>query len=156
IGYVFYAAVGYFAIVPVIIGTLFPKIPWAVRIPILTFYAITSVFFLFMATGRLFVVMPWATMAFGLMFLSNWPSKSKVILTLVLGVVFPLVLAIGDAARGLRRASDATFGERWNVLTGWEQIFSRGSFVDQTMGRLFSTGGHSLITLTPQDIPYMD
>jgi hypothetical protein len=95
-------------------------------------------------------------MAFGLLFLSNWSSKRKVMLTLVIGVVFPLVLTIGEAARGLRRASDATVGERWNVLTGWEQIFSRGSFFDQTMSRLFSTGGHSLITMTPQDIPYID
>jgi hypothetical protein len=156
VGYLLNGGYQYFAVAPVILGVMYPRMPLAMRNLLFAFFGITSMFHLWQGAGRGFAVLPWATAAFGLLFLSNWPARRKMIVLLVIAVVFPLVIMVGEATRSFRRKPGATAAERWETLTGWNEMFTKGSSLDQTMGRLFCTGGHALITLTPQDIPYMD
>ena len=102
------------------------------------------------------MLVPWVMIVFGLLLFSEWPARRKAILALVCVIAFPFLIVLGEVTRGFAKGNLESIGERTELMSHWQEFFSQNSVFGQTMGRLFSTGGHSIITMTPQEVPYLD
>ncbi len=152
-GYLLSGIMNYCFAMPMLIGVMFPKVPRLVKTVIITFFAVTTPVYL-LYHSRLYLVGPWIMMAFGLLFFSEWPQRKKAALVLSILILFPLALMIGEATRNVRQGQ--SLEHRKELLTQWQNILARNSFIGSTMGRFFSTGGHALITLSPEQVEYLD
>lgn len=152
-GYLLAGTFNYLFAIPMIIGVLFPKIPKAVKTVALTFFAVTSPVYL-LYHSRLNLIGPWVMMAVGLLLFSEWPQRKKITLLVSSLFILPFLLIIGEVTRGVRPG--LTLQERTQALGQWQGFLQQSSFFGSTMGRFFSTGGHSIITLSPEEIPYFE
>lgn len=154
LGYVLAGLFNYLFAIPIIFGVLFPKIPKTAKIGVLTFFGVTSPAYL-LYHSRLNLVGPWVMMAFGLLLFSEWPRRKKITLALVSLFAFPLLMIIGEVTRGMK--ASVSMQERTETMGGrWQDVFANSSFIGSTMSRFFSTGGHSIITMSPEEVPYLE
>ncbi len=154
LGYLLSGMFNYLYAVPLVIGVLYPKIPRTVRIAVLTFFAVTSPVYL-LYHSRFNLLVPWVMMAAGILFFSEWPPRKKMTLLLVILIAFPLMIVIGEVTRGGGNQNQS-LERRKELLANWKEFLSQNSALSQTMSRFFSTGGHSIITLSPEQVEYLE
>ncbi len=92
------------------------------------------------------------------LFMSDISPKSKLRIFLVILVLVPIYLVVGNTTRDLLKSVGyEDFGARIQALrSGWREQLKAGSPLDATFGRGFYTGGHSIIAYTPEQYPYRD
>jgi hypothetical protein len=152
--YFFGGAFHYLYALPLLIGVLFPNVPWAVRIVVFSFFGVLSAISILYG-GRFYVLVPWVMMLLGLLFFSEWPQRRKVTLLLVAGVLLPVILVVGDTVRSMSKTKNLTSEERQELISNWGRWLGADSILGRVMGRTFSTGGHQLITRTPEHVDFV-
>ena len=154
-GYLMSGLFNYLFAVPFIIGVLYPKISRSVRFFILAFFALSSPVYL-LYHSRFNMLVPWVMIVFGLLLFGEWPARKKAILAITCVAVFPFLILLGEVTRSASTSNAQTLEEKAEILGRWQEFFSQNSMLGQTMGRLFSTGGHSIITMTPEEVDYLE
>ncbi|MFO0840237.1 MAG: hypothetical protein U1D55_17145 [Phycisphaerae bacterium] len=140
-----------------VVGALLRQLPVRTILITMVFLAFCGVFYA-LGNARGMALLPFSLFVFGLLFHSTLTPRMKFNLVVAAAVSLPLYLAIADSTRRLLG------GIGFENLERRAEALSRGvtEFLDvnsvfvRSLGRLFSTGGHSIITLTPESRPYMD
>lgn len=142
---------------PFIIGALFPRIPIAIRGVFLGFLIVVGLFYL-VAGARTWALLPFVLMVAGLLFCAAYPQRIKLLVILAFVVGFPIAVVFGETTQALTQTKGfERFEERQAQLQGtWRQNLAQGSTIGRTFGRTFSTGGHSIVTLTPESYDYLE
>ena len=114
--------------------------------------------FIFAAAGkRVFGLYPVFFISIGLFFLSSLSAKKKLSLFGIVLAGFLLYMLLGMAGRRHGERTGFThFGQRIGQLFDPSTWGEGPGVVTNTMTRLFMTGGHSIITRTPEEVPYFE
>lgn len=114
--------------------------------------------FFFAASGkRSLGLYPIIFLSAGLFFLSGISGKKKLSLfgILLVGILLYMIVGMAGRRHG-ERSGFSDFGRRIAQLFDprvWSEAPETGT---NTMTRLFMMGGHSIITRTPEEVPYFD
>jgi MFS family permease len=138
-----------------IVGALIKRLP--VIFIILGIGALgVSVLFYTIGNARGMAMFPVILLLIGLLFFSGISRKTKVILVICAILFFPTYIVIANTTRVLLRTIGFAEGisYRFQVLKEWRAAKPETSATSFTLGRLFFTGGHSIISRTPSEHPY--
>ena len=138
-----------------IVGALIKRLP--VILIILGVAALgAAVFFYTIGNARGFALFPVALFFVGLLFFSDISRKTKIILVICVILFFPTYVVIANTTRVLLGTVGFEEGVayRFKTLKQWREAKSERSAASFTFGRLFFTGGHSIISRTPSEHPY--
>ena len=75
---------------------------------------------------------------------------------LAFAIGFPLAIIIGETTRTVGHGRSDTTQERLEAFGHWQENLAQGAFLGRTVDRLFSVGGHTLITLSPERVEFLD
>jgi hypothetical protein len=115
------------------------------------------ILFYTLGNARGLAARPFAMFIFGILFFSEIKPNKKIIILIVIAVFIPSYMVIGNVTRTLTKSVGfENLGERWNALKQWRSATKGASPIAETLGRLFFTGGHSIITRTPAEYPFME
>lgn len=93
----------------------------------------------------------------GVLFLSTLKQKTKLSILLMGTIGMPILLVIGNTTRTLLgNVGKADISARLHAMGEWNEVLRESSVILSTFGRLFSTGGHAIITDSPERVPFMD
>jgi hypothetical protein len=145
----------YTACVPLILGIHYRRMSKQFKI-ILVGYFLLMLFFFALANARRYALVPMLAFLLGIFFLSTVSNRTKIILILIMLFVFPAYMVIGNTVRYI-------FGEvgfedlayRAQVLKEWKYVAEQVSWADSVFGRFFFTGGHAVVTRTPEEVPFL-
>ncbi|TWT40900.1 hypothetical protein RAS1_35860 [Phycisphaerae bacterium RAS1] len=139
-----------------VIGATFPFLVFGVRATAIA-YLLLSGFFYTLGNAREFAVLPLGMLLGGLLFVSRLSKRWKLIVVTGVALAFPVYLVVGETTRAmLGTVGFKNLERRAETLGRWQEMFSKGGGVTRAFGRLFNTGGHSLITLMPESYPYLE
>lgn len=142
--------------VPLMVGVLFPIVPVVLRVLFLLFLGGIGFFFL-LANARGLAMLPVAMFTFGLLFVSSMSQRWKAGLLGIVLLAFPLLLVVGETTRALLgRGGFEHLEYRLETMDRWQEVMGQGSVIARTFGRMFFTGGHSIITITPDSMEYLE
>lgn len=137
-------------------GALIGRLSRAVKICLALFLP-GMVFFYTLGNARAMAVLPCIMFLIGVLFFSHIKARTK--LVILGGIVFllPMYLVVGNATRELTGSIGfRDLGKRWEALQRWEEVAERTPAAAAALGRFFFTGGHSIITRTPEERPFLD
>ena len=157
IGYVVYGLFRYTHALPLVAGAAWADLPRRHRSFIIAVLAANLVVNT-VTNARYYAFVPVAFFAAGVMFLSAVSlSRKYVALFGMLGVV-AVALVLGDTGRrlgvGLWRGGVEDLRLRYEVITQKSDEVLDVRWGDQIFGRLFTLGGHQIITLMPQVLAF--
>lgn len=113
-------------------------------------------FFYTLGNARGFVTVPLALFFFGLIFFSHLSNKTKIMIIVTGMILLPIYVLIGNTTRTvLGEIGFRDLGARWEALKQWREVSEGKSALAATFGRMFFTGGHSIITQTPETYSYL-
>lgn len=119
------------------------------------FLALATLFF-FVGNARGQAARPVVLIVGGLLFLSAVKGRTKMLMMATIAIGGPILLVIGNTTRELMGSGGfSNFSARLQALANWKEVLGESSVVIRTFGRLFSTGGHAIITSSPERVPYM-
>jgi hypothetical protein len=139
-----------------VLGVFFSRMPMGMRglvliilMFVLGFYAI--------ANARSQAIQPVVFMLAGMLFVSRMNPRVKNLLVIGFMVFFPVFMVVGNTTRHLlnRAGGYENIGQRIEAMGRWEESLRKQPVMFSTITRLFSTGGHSLITKTPEPVYYL-
>jgi hypothetical protein len=137
-----------------IAGAMIKRIPVIFRFIIIAFLC-AAIFFYTLGNARGMAVFTVAMFIFGILFISDLSRKIKVFLIAGLIVGFPTFILISNTTRALTgRQGFEDLGYSLKILKEWRYVAERRPATAMFLGRMFSTGGHSIITRTPSEVPY--
>ncbi|KPJ66595.1 MAG: hypothetical protein AMJ43_07715 [Coxiella sp. DG_40] len=114
------------------------------------------VFFFTLANRRRYAITPIFSFLLGYFFLSRARSRTKLLFVLILLLGFPTYMIIGNTVRYfVGKAGYEDFGRSMHALKGWRYAAKEAEWADAVFTRLFFSGGHAIITETPERIPYV-
>ena len=114
------------------------------------------VFFYTLGNARGMALLPSAMFLFGVLFFSSLRQSVKFTVLAAVLFVFPLYVVIGNTTRMLTTSIGfKDLEKRWEALQRWDEVTQKTPAA-ATFGRLFFTGGHSLITRTPEERPFLE
>ncbi|MCB9853105.1 MAG: hypothetical protein H6819_08415 [Phycisphaerales bacterium] len=129
------------------------------RFPTLLFIAATlagATLIFFVGNARGMAARPVVLIIAGVLFLSTVKDRTKLLMLLSVCIGMPLLLVIGNTTRTLSKTVGFTdFAYRLSLLTEWDKVLENSPIFTSTFGRLFSTGGHAIITNSPERVPFM-
>lgn len=138
-----------------ICGALLKSIPKVIRI---LFFSCLGAAVLFYTIGnaRGMALRPVLMLLVGILFFSGLGRKAKITLVVCFIVAFPTYVVIANTTRVLLKTIGFEEGisYRLKTLKRWREAKPEASSVASTLGRLFYTGGHSIIAQTPSRVPY--
>lgn len=94
-----------------------------------------------------------------LFFLSHLKPRTKFLLLLTASIGFPAFMFVGHATRSILGAKgniDASVSRRASAVAEQAAAFNMKDSLDGTFGRFLFTGGKSILSKTPERIPYLD
>jgi hypothetical protein len=142
--------------VPLVVGALFPIVPLVLRVLFLAFLAGIGFLFL-LANARGLAMLPIALFVFGLLFVSSMSQRWKTGVLAIVLVAFPVVLIAGETTRALLgRGGFEHLGHRLETMGRWQEVVGQQSVLGRTFARTIFIGGHSIITLTPDSMEYLE
>ena len=121
---------------------------------------VLAVNFLFntFTNSRYYAFMPIIYFGLGLLFLSQISTRRKLQSIAVLVVIFGFALVVGNAGRrlglGLWYGGAEDLQRRVEVLTQKTDELVGQNWADGIFTRIFFTGGHQIVTLIPETVPY--
>lgn len=139
-----------------VFGVHFTRLPigmrWfavAVLTLVLGFYA--------MANARSQAIQPVIFLLSGILFVSRMSPRVKNLLVIGFLIFFPVFMVIGNTTRHLlgRAGGYENIAQRFEAMSRLEESFRKQPPLFATVTRLFSTGGHSIITMTPNPHSYL-
>jgi hypothetical protein len=138
-----------------IVGSLFKSYLWTTKIIILGLLAMGILFFT-VGNARGMAIYCVAFFVLGLFLFGKYNRKIKLIIALCLCLAFPAYVTISNTTRFLLGSAgfEEGFSYRLKTLGEWKSVTVEVSPVIFTFGRLFFTGGHSIISRTPEEMPY--
>lgn len=137
-------------------GALITKMSGKVKLALLIGLP-AIIFFYTLGNARGLAARPFAMFIFGILFFSEIKPNKKIIILSVIVVFIPSYMVIGNVTRRLTKSVGfENLGERWDALKQWRSATKGASPIAETLGRLFFTGGHSIITRTPEEYPFID
>lgn len=157
-GFVTYLANGLFIYLNgifFICGAMLKSIPKVIRI--LFFLCLgAAVFFYTIGNARGMALRPVFFLLLGILFFSRFNRKAKVILAICFVFAFPTYVVIANTTRVLLGTIGFEEGVsyRLKALKEWRAVKPEVSATSFALGRLFYTGGHSIIAQTPSRVPY--
>ncbi|MFH1746078.1 MAG: hypothetical protein ABIG44_03425 [Planctomycetota bacterium] len=111
-----------------------------------------------LANKREFAAYPLLSLAIGILFFSGVRPNSKTMFVGVVMLVLPVYFTLGDVTRrvgGLAPGFE-NLGRRMQIITGRSgEYLEKVNPIGATLGRFFTTGGHSVVVHTPENVPYM-
>lgn len=143
--------------VMLMIGALVQSMPVMLKL-LLGIFIFLNMGFNMVGNARGYGFFPVLFFVSGYLLLSHVSQKRKMILVWILVLGFPVYVLVGNTTREVFGSSSfRNFGQRLDVL--WRAAPSAGvssTAFDATMGRLFMTGGHSIMTRSPDQVPFYD
>lgn len=113
-------------------------------------------FFFTLANERRYAIVPMLCFLIGLFFLSHIQTKTKLLILLLFFLAFPTYLVIGNTVRYfVGKGGYEDLGKSMHALKGWKYAAEKAEWMDSMFLRLFYSGGHAIITETPDSIPYV-
>lgn len=156
IGYFGHGFFKYFNALPFIIGAYWIHVTKKSRIFLCILFLGCGYIFT-IANARGMAIAPIALFFLGLLFCSAIKQRTKFIMIITVALLFPAYLVIGNTTRLLtNEIGFSDFAYRVQALGRWREVYQQSDSVASTFGRLFSTGGHSIVTRTPEEVPYME
>jgi len=138
------------------VGVLFLRLPLPTRCWALLFMVFAGAFYT-IGNARGQAALPMTLLLIGLIFLSDLDLRWKVGIVSVVVVGFPLGLVISNTTRLVTQTIGfVDLATRLKALQQWQEVLSDTPVLASTFGRLFFTGGHSVVTLSPERYPYVD
>ena len=114
------------------------------------------VFFFTVVNRRRYAITPILAFLLGYLFLSRARTKTKLLFVLILLLGFPTYMIIGNTVRYfIGSAGYEDLGRSLHTLKGWKYAAGRTEWMEAVFARLFFSGGHAVITETPEPIPYV-
>lgn len=114
------------------------------------------VFFFTLANRRRYAMIPILSFLLGYFLLSRGRTKTKLLFVLILLFGFPTYMVIGNTVRYfVGKAGYEDLGKSLYALKGWKYAAEKAEWADSVFTRLFYSGGHAIITETPDSIPYV-
>ncbi len=114
------------------------------------------VFFFTVVNRRRYAITPILSFLLGYFLLSRARTKTKLLFILILLLGFPTYMIIGNTVRyfvGFIGYED--IGKSLHALKGWKYAAKETEWADAVFTRLFFSGGHAIITETPEQVPYV-
>jgi len=114
------------------------------------------VFFFTVANRRRYAMTPIFSFLLGYFFLSRGRTKTKLLFVLILLLGFPTYMIIGNTVRYfVGKAGYEDLGRSMHALKGWRYAAGEAEWADTVFTRMFFSGGHAVITETPERMPYV-
>lgn len=113
-------------------------------------------FFFALANARRNAMIPIMSFMVGLFLLSKIKTRTKLTILVVLFFAFPAYMVIGNTVRTiLGEVGYEDMAGRAKAMKEWKSVAKQSRWADSTFVRLFSTGGHSVVTMTPEEVPFL-
>ena len=136
-------------------GALITRTSRAVKVLLAVFLPF-MVFFYTLGNARGMAMVPIAMFTFGILFFSDIKNKTKFVILGAIILLLPTYVVVGNTTRVLTGSIGFNnLEKRWDALQRWEEVTDKTPVVASTFGRLFFTGGHSIITRTPEERPFL-
>jgi hypothetical protein len=139
---------------PLVLGAQVTYMRFSSKVCVLTLFCF--MLFSFMVVGsRGYLVIPVFAFLVGFFLLSRVRTTTKLVVILAVLVAFPAYMIIGNTVRAITgRKGFEDIGYNIQALKEWKTVAEVTPWAASTFGRLFFTGGHSIITKTPSEAPY--
>lgn len=145
----------YTSCLALILGIHIRAIRIHLKVLLLGYFAVLFFFFA-LANARRYALVPMLAFLLGIFFLSRVTTRTKVVILLIMLVLFPAYMVVGNTVRYLLgEVGFEDLGYRAQVLKEWKYVAQQVSWADSVFGRFFFTGGHAVVTRTPEEIPYL-
>lgn len=153
--YVAIAGYNYLHSLMLLVGALFPRLPFYTRALALAFMGASGAFYM-IGNHRGAAALPLALFLAGLLFFSEMRPRWKMGLVITGAIVMPLALALGDITRDLTKTSGfSNFEQRIEAFSRLGEYIQSTPLFARSFQRTFSTGGHTLVTMMPEPYPYL-
>lgn len=138
-----------------IIGAFLRSFPKAVKIAMLALIGI-SVLFYTVGNNRGWAAFCVAFLTLGILLSSGYSRRTKLIIVICLALAFPVYATIANVTREVLGTIgfEEGFQYRLGILRQWRQLSAERTATAFTFGRMFHTGGHAIISMTPEEVPY--
>lgn len=146
----------YLAALPLVMGAVFKQLSFPLKVITLTFLAIVAGFNV-IGNARGEALLPLAMFTLGFLFISGVSQKQKFLATVAGVFAFLAIIVVGDTTRVVLR--DIGFGDlstRVEALGRWQEVAAKTPILSKVFGRLYFTGGHTLVTMLPERYPYLE
>ena len=147
----------YYKMLMIVVGAFWLRLDRVTR-STLIIILIGFAFFYTLGNAREFAAFPLLSLMIGILFFSDVKPNRKGLIIAVLMIALPLYVTIGNITRAM--GLDAGFenlGKRLQVVTQRSgEYMAQVNPFDVTMFRFFVTGGHNVVTHTPDPVPYID
>ena len=138
------------------VGALFLRLRVHTRSWALLFMGLAASFYV-LGNARGQAGLPVALFLAGIVLLSDLKYHWKAWIVTVACVSFPLALVIANTTRQM--TGTIGFGDlasRLRALGQWHEVVSTTPVLASTFGRLFFIGGHTIVTMSPEQFPFVD
>jgi len=123
---------------------------------ILAIFLPLMVVFYTLGNARGIAMIPCAMFLSGILFFSDVKSLTKFGLLGAIVIILPTYMIIGNTTRELTHSIGfRDLDKRWEALKRWEEVAEKRPAGVALFGRLFFSGGHSIITRTPEERPFL-
>ncbi|MBN1765531.1 MAG: hypothetical protein JW860_09765 [Sedimentisphaerales bacterium] len=140
---------------PIVLGIQFTYMSRKIKIICLIIFIIRIAFFTLL-NRRALAVMPVISLLTGLLLLSQMSRKTKMVIITSLLVVFPAYMVIGNTVRIVAGSLSGDIQYGLHAMKQWKYIAQESPWAASTFGRLFFNGGHSILSRTPEEVPFVD
>jgi hypothetical protein len=136
------------------VGVLFTRLTFRVRVATIVFLAVAAAFYS-IGNARGMAALPIALFLIGLFFSDLKPRWKMWMLGAAL-VCFPIALVVTNTTRVVTKTIGfQDLDARVDALGEWHAVLSQTPVLTSTFGRLFFTGGHTIVTMSPEHYPYV-
>lgn len=143
----------YFQGLTLAIGVMYTRVGKSVKLATLVF-VVSVMGFYAIGNARGMALMPLVMFISGLLFYARFSAKLKLTIVLGAAISLPILLTVMNATRMITRSVGfQNIGARVEALSNWQDA-QQTSFLQSTFARLYSTGGHSIISESPENVPY--
>jgi hypothetical protein len=145
----------YSASLPLLLGAQITLIRLKGKIFTIALFCL-MLFFFALANVRRYAMVPILSFLMGFFLLSQVSTKVKLTILLIVLASFPAYVVIGNTVRTIIGTGGyEDLGYRLQVMKEWKGVAKRTPWTESVFGRLFFVGGHSVITRTPSERPYL-
>ena len=140
---------------PFILGVYYKQFSKIMKIVLISFFACAMLIYT-VGNARGAAVYPTALMILGLLLFGEMSNKIKKVIIISVLVGFPMYFFLGNVTRTLLGTVgfEEGFQYRLQTLRRWREVSGQMNVLDNMFGRLFFTGGHTIITQSPEQVPY--
>jgi len=139
-----------------VFGALFGSLVLGMRVAVVFFLALTAVFYS-IGNARGMAALPIALFLVGVLCFSDVERRWKRWIIIGALVCFPLGLVISNTTRAVTKTIGfQDLDRRLDAFGQWQEVLSQTPVLTSTLGRLFFTGGHTIVALSPESYRYVD